>query len=80
MAGGDKGDAERNVAQAFRLLIALEALGVGRIAGGTMNIVGKLAAYPVYLPNDEMLEIGTLYGMFGAGLIRMMERAGRGEP
>ena len=26
--------------------IALEALGVGRIAGGTMNIVGKLAAVP----------------------------------
>ncbi|MFF1683423.1 class I SAM-dependent methyltransferase [Streptomyces sp. NPDC058256] len=78
VAGGDKADAERNVAQAFRLLIALEALGVGRIAGGTMNIVGKLAAVPLLdPPNDEMLEIGTLYGMFGAGLIRMMERAGR---
>ncbi|MEU9285271.1 class I SAM-dependent methyltransferase [Streptomyces sp. NPDC048275] len=75
---GDKDDAERNVAQAFRLLIALEALGVGRIAGGTMNIVGKLAAVPLLdPPNDEILEIGTLYGMFGAGLIRMMERAGR---
>ncbi|MFF0159159.1 class I SAM-dependent methyltransferase [Streptomyces sp. NPDC005263] len=77
---GDKDGAERNVAQAFRLLIAMEALGVGRIAGGTMNIVGKLSAVPLLdPPNDDMLEIGTLYGMFGASLIRMMERAGR-EP
>ncbi|MGI5195116.1 class I SAM-dependent methyltransferase [Streptomyces sp. CA-288835] len=75
---GDSDDAERNIAQAFRLLIALEALGVGRIAGGTMNICGKLAAVPLLdPPNDEILEIGTLYGMFGAALIRMMERAGR---
>ncbi|USQ83296.1 class I SAM-dependent methyltransferase [Streptomyces phaeoluteigriseus] len=75
---GDRDDAERSVAQAFRLLIALEALGVGRIAGGTMNIVGKLSAVPLLdPPNDDMLEIGTLYGMFGAALIRMMERAGR---
>jgi hypothetical protein len=75
---GDKGGAERNISQAFRLLIALEALGVGRIAGGTMNICGKLSAVPLLdPPNDEILEIGTLYGMFGAALIRMMERAGR---
>ncbi|MFD5661599.1 class I SAM-dependent methyltransferase [Streptomyces hirsutus] len=75
---GDRDGAKRNVAQAFRLLIALEALGVGRIAGGTMNICGKLSAVPLLdPPNDEILEIGTLYGMFGAGLIRMMERAGR---
>lgn len=75
---GDRDGAERNVAQAFRLLIAMEALGVGRIAGGTMNIVGKLSAVPLLAPpNDDILEIGTLYGMFGAALIRMMERAGR---
>ncbi|MFE9763276.1 class I SAM-dependent methyltransferase [Streptomyces sp. NPDC005808] len=75
---GDRDGAERNVAQAFRLLIAMEALGVGRIAGGTMNIVGKLSAVPLLdPPNDEILEIGTLYGMFSASLIRMMERAGR---
>ncbi|MFJ2827656.1 class I SAM-dependent methyltransferase [Streptomyces sp. NPDC087263] len=75
---GDRDGAERNVAQAFRLLIAMEALGVGRIAGGTMNIVGKLSAVPLLdPPNDEILEIGTLYGMFGAALIRMMERTGR---
>jgi hypothetical protein len=75
---GNRDGAERNVAQAFRLLIAMEALGVGRIAGGTMNIVGKLSAVPLLdPPNDDLLEIGTLYGMFGASLIRMMERAGR---
>ncbi|GGS90541.1 class I SAM-dependent methyltransferase [Streptomyces chromofuscus] len=47
---GDGDGAERAVGQAFRLLIAMEALGVGRVAGGTM---------------------------FGAALIRMMERTGR---
>ncbi|GAB7104249.1 class I SAM-dependent methyltransferase [Streptomyces phaeofaciens JCM 4814] len=75
---GNEERAEGTVAQAFRLLIAMEALGVGRIAGGTMNIVGKLSAVPLLdPPNDEILEIGTLYGMFGASLIRMMEKAGR---
>ncbi|MFI9614765.1 class I SAM-dependent methyltransferase [Streptomyces sp. NPDC052023] len=75
---GNGEGAERAVAQAFRLLIAMEALGVGRIAGGTMNICGKLSAVPLLdPPNDEILEIGTLYGMFGAALIRMMEREGR---
>jgi hypothetical protein len=75
---GDRKAAERNVGQSFRLLIALEALGVGRIAGGTMNICGKLSAVPLLdPPNDEILEIGTLYGLFGAAIIRMMERAGR---
>ncbi|MEV8595943.1 class I SAM-dependent methyltransferase [Streptomyces sp. NPDC052012] len=74
---GDRDGAERNIAQAFRLLVALEALGVGRIAGGTMNICGKLSAVPLLdPPNDDILEIGTLYGMFGTGLIRMMQRAG----
>ncbi|MFD4575958.1 class I SAM-dependent methyltransferase [Streptomyces sp. NPDC058417] len=78
VTGADRAAAERNVAQAFRLLVALEALGVGRIAGGTMNIVGKLSAVPLLdPPNDDVLEIGTLYGMFGAALVRMLERAGR---
>ncbi|MFR9796306.1 class I SAM-dependent methyltransferase [Streptomyces sp. MS06] len=75
---GDRAGSERNLAQAFRLLAALESLGVGRIAGGTLNICGKLAAVPLLdPPNDDILEIGTLYGMFGAALIRMVERAGR---
>ncbi|MBA2948968.1 class I SAM-dependent methyltransferase [Streptomyces himalayensis] len=76
--GGDRDAAVRNVAAAFRLLVALESLGVGRIAGGTMNICGKLGTIPLLdPPNDEILEIGTLYGMFSAGLVRMMERNGR---
>jgi acid phosphatase family membrane protein YuiD len=70
--------AKRNVACAFRVLVALEALGVGRVAGGTMNICGKLAAVPLLdAPNDDVLEIGTLYGLFAAALLRMLERAGR---
>ncbi|MFJ9662771.1 class I SAM-dependent methyltransferase [Streptomyces griseoflavus] len=75
---GDPDAAVRNVAAAFRLLVALESLGVGRVAGGTMNICGKLGTIPLLdPPNDEILEIGTLYGMFSAGLVRMMERDGR---
>lgn len=78
LGGGDRKAAERNLAAAFRLLVALESLGVGRIAGGTMNICGKLGSIPLLdPPNDEILEIGTLYGMFSAGLIRMLERDGR---
>ncbi|MFJ6562944.1 hypothetical protein ACIQMV_24350 [Streptomyces sp. NPDC091412] len=42
-----------------------------------MNICGKLGAIPLLdPPNDEVLEIGTLHGMFSAGLIRMLERDG----
>ncbi|GGV80632.1 hypothetical protein GCM10010294_53170 [Streptomyces griseoloalbus] len=75
---GDRDAAVRNVATAYRLLIGLESLGVGRIAGGTMNICGKLGTVPLLdPPNDEILEIGTLYGMFSTGLIRMMQRDGR---
>ncbi|MFI2505540.1 class I SAM-dependent methyltransferase [Streptomyces sp. NPDC018972] len=75
---GDRDAAVRNVATAYRLLVALESLGAGRIAGGTMNICGKLGTVPLLdPPNDEILEIGTLYGMFSTGLIRMMERDGR---
>ncbi|MFC8373489.1 MULTISPECIES: class I SAM-dependent methyltransferase [unclassified Streptomyces] len=75
---GDRDAAVRNVATAFRLLVSLESLGVGRIAGGTMNICGKLGTVPLLdPPNDDILEIGTLYGLFSAGLVRMMERDGR---
>jgi hypothetical protein len=75
---GDRDAAVRNVATAYRLLVALESLGVGRVAGGTMNICGKLGTIPLLgPPNDEILEIGTLYGMFSTGLIRMLERDGR---
>jgi hypothetical protein len=75
---GDATAAKRNVSCAFRILVAFEAIGVGRVAGGTMNICGKLATIPVLdAPNDDVLEIGTLYGLFAASLVRMLERAGR---
>lgn len=75
---GDAEAAKRNVACAFRVLVTFEALGVGRVAGGTMNICGKLATIPILgTPNDDVLEIGTLYGLFATSLLRMLERAGR---
>lgn len=75
---GDREAAKRNVHCAFRVLVAFESLGVGRIAGSTGNICGKLATIPLLdAPNDDVLEIGTLYGLFAAGLLRMLERVGR---
>jgi hypothetical protein len=69
--------ARRNVAVAFRTVLAVEALGVGRLAGTTSNVCGKLATVPLLAPpNPDVLEIGTLYGMFAASLARMLHRAG----
>ncbi|MFI1397380.1 class I SAM-dependent methyltransferase [Streptomyces sp. NPDC020681] len=67
----------RNVTVAYRTVIALESLGVGRLAGSTSNVCGKLATVPLLAPpNGNVLEIGTLYGMFAAGLMRMLHRSG----
>ncbi|WP_181160636.1 class I SAM-dependent methyltransferase [Streptomyces solincola] len=69
--------ARRAVVTAFRTLVAQEALGVGRLAGSTSNICGKLAAIPLLAPpNGSILEIGTLHGQFAAALLRMVHRAG----
>lgn len=69
--------AERHIHLAYRTLVVLEALGAGRVAGGTMNVVGKLSTVPLLKPpNDEVLEIGTLHGLFAAGLARQLIRAG----
>ncbi|MDT0310019.1 class I SAM-dependent methyltransferase [Streptomyces sp. DSM 44917] len=69
--------ARRAVVQAYRTLVDVENRGVGRIAGGTSNILGKLATTPLLSPpNGEVLEIGTLYGLFIGGLARQMLRAG----
>ncbi|WP_433547301.1 class I SAM-dependent methyltransferase [Streptomyces sp. CA-294286] len=69
--------ARRAVTSAFRTVVALEALGVGRLAGGTSNVCGKLATIPLMAPpNREVLEIGTLYGLFATALTRMMHREG----
>ncbi|MGK5533854.1 class I SAM-dependent methyltransferase [Streptomyces sp. URMC 129] len=69
--------ARRATVQAYRTLIEVENRGVGRIAGGTSNILGKLAATPLLKPpNGDVLEIGTLYGLFAGCLARQMLRAG----
>ncbi|MBC3993945.1 class I SAM-dependent methyltransferase [Streptomyces sp. AC563] len=62
---------------AYRTLVELENRGVGRIAGSTRNILGKLAATPLLNPpNGEILEIGTLYGLFAGGMARQLLRTG----
>ncbi|MDX3852296.1 class I SAM-dependent methyltransferase [Streptomyces sp. AK02-01A] len=77
VTGEDERSARRNVTIAFRNVIALEALAVGRLAGSTSNVCGKLATVPLLAPpNENVLEIGTLYGLFSATLMRMLHRAG----
>ncbi|MEU3187012.1 class I SAM-dependent methyltransferase [Streptomyces sp. NPDC006923] len=77
VTGADENAARRNVTIAFRNVIALEALAVGRLAGSTSNVCGKLATVPLLdPPNENVLEIGTLYGLFSATLMRMLHRAG----
>ncbi|GIG64409.1 class I SAM-dependent methyltransferase [Phytomonospora endophytica] len=70
--------ARRSATTAYRTLVALEAIGVGRMAGGTANVVGKLATAPLLAPprNNDVLEIGTLHGLFAAGLLRQLHRRG----
>lgn len=70
--------ARRSATTAYRTLVALEAVGVGRMAGTTANVVGKLATTPLLAPprNADVLEIGTLYGLFAAGLLRQLHRRG----
>ncbi|WP_405899507.1 class I SAM-dependent methyltransferase [Streptomyces sp. NBC_00727] len=74
---GNGAAARRSVVAAYRTVVALEALGVGRMAGSTSNVCGKLATVPLLAPPDgRILEIGTLYGLFAAALTRMTHRAG----
>ncbi|WP_028810827.1 class I SAM-dependent methyltransferase [Streptomyces flavidovirens] len=83
-AATDAGErARRNVTVAYRNVVALEALGVGRMAGGTSNVCGKLATIPLLARPEgkdrhvlEVLEIGTLHGLFAAALMRMLHRTG----
>ncbi|MEV7414343.1 class I SAM-dependent methyltransferase [Streptomyces sp. NPDC089919] len=64
-------------AQAFRTLVEVESRGVGRIAGSTVNILGKLTTTPLLgPPNGDILEIGTLYGLFAGGMVRQLLRRG----
>jgi predicted O-methyltransferase YrrM len=77
VSGQDAPLARRNAAAAFRNVVAVEALGVGRLAGTSSNVCGKLATVPLLdPPNAEVLEIGTLFGMFAAVMMRMLHRAG----
>jgi len=77
VTGAEPQAARRNAVSAFRTAVAVEALGVGRLAGSTSNVCGKLATVPLLAPpNQDVLEIGTLFGMFAASLARMLHRAG----
>ncbi|MBT0772485.1 class I SAM-dependent methyltransferase [Kineosporia sp. J2-2] len=70
-------DAYGRVVQAYRTLFELELRGVGRLAGGAPNILGKLATTPLLSPpNGEILEIGTLFGLFSGGMARQISRIG----
>lgn len=70
--------AGHHVATGYVTLFELEARGLGRIAGTTQNVVGKLTTTPLLdPPNDDVLEIGTLFGMHAAGLARQFARQGR---
>ncbi|MGR8010123.1 class I SAM-dependent methyltransferase [Streptomyces hypolithicus] len=77
---GTDDHARRNVTVAYRNVVALEALGVGRMAGGTSNVCGKLATVPLLARPEgtdlDVLEIGTLHGLFAAALMRMLHRRG----
>ncbi|MER6999280.1 class I SAM-dependent methyltransferase [Streptomyces sp. NPDC000410] len=76
VTGAADADARRDLTVAYRTVVALEALGVGRIAGSTSDVCGKLAAVPLLAPpNGDVLEVGTLHGLFACALLRMLHRA-----
>ncbi|MFE3328242.1 class I SAM-dependent methyltransferase [Streptomyces sp. NPDC059176] len=77
VTGDDEGTARRDLTVAYRTVVALEALGVGRIAGSTSDVCGKLAAVPRLAgPVEDVLEIGTVHGLFAAALLRILHRVG----
>lgn len=64
--------------QTYQSLLELEWRGIGRIAGSTYNIMGKLMTTPLLnAPPGPILEIGTLFGIFAGGLVRQFERLGQ---
>lgn len=70
-------DPHAAVVQAYRSLVEVEMRGVGRIAGGSMNVLGKLVTTPMLQPpSGEVLEIGSLYGLFSCCFAREMVRYG----
>ncbi|QGV80231.1 class I SAM-dependent methyltransferase [Streptomyces ficellus] len=77
VTGGDGERTRHDVTVAYRHLVALEALGAGGLPGTVSDVCGRLAAVPLLAPpNGDVLEIGTLHGLFGAGLQRMLRRGG----
>lgn len=70
-------DVDASLRQAYRSLLDAETNGLGRIAGSTYNIMGKLVAPPLLAaPPGPVLEIGTLFGLFAPALIRQFRRIG----
>lgn len=69
---------EFRMTQAYRTLLDHEIRGLGRIAGSSYNIVGKLVA-PVLLapPAGAVLEIGTLFGLFSPALVKQFRQLGQ---
>ncbi|KUH35832.1 MULTISPECIES: hypothetical protein [Streptomyces] len=69
-----------DVTVAYRHLVALEALGAGGVGGSVSDVCGRLAALPVLAPARggelEVLEVGTVHGLFAAALRRMLRRDG----
>jgi hypothetical protein len=71
------GDVTLPLQRAYQTLLDSEARGLGRIAGTTYNIVGKLVLPPLLkAPPGPILEIGTLFGLFSCALVRQFQRAG----
>lgn len=65
------------LSQAYRAILECEGRGLGRIAGSTYNILGKLALPPLLQPPaGPILEIGTLYGLYALALVRQFRRVG----
>jgi hypothetical protein len=61
-------DARASVVQAYRLLFELELRGVGLIAAGVKNVLGKLATTPLLAPpNGEILESARCTGLSPVG-------------
>lgn len=70
-------EAYGRVVQAYRMLFELELRGVGRLAGSARNVLGKLTTTPLLNPpNGEVLEVGTLFGLFSGGMARQVSRIG----
>lgn len=73
---GDR-DVDARMRQAYRSILDAETGGLGRIAGSTYNIIGKLVVPPLLAPPPgPVLEIGTLFGLFAPALIRQFRRLG----